>query len=83
MLRPSYHTVHKSWWSFCVMPNTHRRLIRSTIWKLTKQTPYRLITPILIDIDNFFNNDVIMSSLLEKSINIDHNSRSQTAMESV
>jgi len=25
-----------------------------------------LITPILIDIDNFFNNDVIMSSLLKK-----------------
>ena len=66
MLRPSYHTVHKSWWSFCVMPNTHRRLIRSTIWKLTKQTPYRLITPILINIDNFLNNDVIMSSLLKK-----------------
>jgi len=42
------------------------RRIRSTVWKLTKQTPYRLITPILIDIDNFFNNDVIMSSLLKK-----------------
>jgi len=25
-----------------------------------------LITPILIDIDNFFNNDVIMSLLLKK-----------------
>jgi len=37
------------------------RLIRLTIWKLTKQT-----TPIMIDIDNFFNNDIIMSSLLKK-----------------
>jgi len=36
-----------------------------------------LITPILIDVDNFFNNDV------EKVINIYQNSRSQTAMESV
>ena len=42
------------------------RRIRSKIWKLTKQTPQRLITPILTDIDNFFNNDVIMSSLLKK-----------------
>jgi len=42
------------------------RLIRSTIWKLTKQTPQRLITPILIDIDNFYSNDVSMSSLLKK-----------------
>ena len=25
-----------------------------------------MITPILINIDNFFNNDVIMSSLLKK-----------------
>jgi len=40
--------------------------IRSTIWKLTKETPYRLITPVLIDIDNFFSNDVIVSSLLKK-----------------
>jgi len=38
-----------------------------------------LITPILIDIDNFFNNDLIMSSLLKKF----SNSRSQTDMESV
>jgi len=30
------------------------RRIRLTIWKLTKQTPWRLITPILINIDNFF-----------------------------
>ena len=53
------------------------RRIRSTIWKLTKQTPWRLITPILIDI-NFFNNDVIMSSLLKKlSVSIFQNSRSQ------
>ena len=35
------------------------RRIRSTIWKLTKQTPWRLITPILTDIANFFNNDVL------------------------
>ena len=42
------------------------RRIRSTIWKLTKQTTQRLITPILLDIDNFFNNDVIMLSLLKK-----------------
>ena len=42
------------------------RRIRSTIWKLSKQTPQGLITPILTDIDNFFNNDVIMSSLLKK-----------------
>ena len=41
----------------------------------TDQTPQRLITPILIDIDN----DVIY----EKGINVDQNSRSQTAMESV
>jgi len=40
------------------------RRIRSTIWKLTKQTPCGLITPILIDIDNIFNNDVITSSLV-------------------
>jgi len=38
-----------------------------------------LITPILIDIDNFFNNDLIMSLLLKKV----SNSRSQTDMESV
>ena len=42
------------------------RRIRPTILKLTKQTPSRLITPILINIDNFFNNDVTMSSLLKK-----------------
>ena len=42
------------------------RRIRSAILKLTKQTPWRLITPISIDIYNFFNNDVIMSSLLKK-----------------
>ena len=42
------------------------RWIRSTIWKLTKQTPWQWITPILIDTDNLFNNDVIMSSLLKK-----------------
>jgi len=58
------------------------RRIRSTIWKLTKQTPWPLITPVLIDIGNFFNNDVIMSSLLKKLSNIYQNSRSQTAMES-
>ena len=38
---------------------------------------------ILIDIDNFFSNDVTMSSLLKKVINIYQNSHSQTAMESV
>ena len=41
------------------------RRIRSTIWKLTTQR-LRLITPILTDIDNIFNNDVIMSSLLKR-----------------
>jgi len=47
------------------------RRIRSTIWKLIKQTPKRLIAPILIDMGNCFNNDdVIMSSLLKKVINI-------------
>ena len=45
------------------------RRIRSTIWKLTKQTlrlHSGLTTWILIDIDNFFNNDDIMTSLLKK-----------------
>jgi len=37
----------------------------------------------LIDSDNFFNDDVIMWSLLKKVITICQNSRSQTAMESV
>ena len=41
------------------------RRIRLTILKLTKQTPQRLVTPILINIGNFFNNDVIVSSLLK------------------
>ena len=42
-----------------------------------------MITPILIDIDNFFNNDVIhYVVIVEKVINIYQNSRSQTAMES-
>ena len=40
-----------------------------------------MIIPILIDIDNFFNNGVIMSSLLKKLSNKIH--VSQTAMESV
>ena len=31
-------------------------------------------------IDNFFNNDVIVSPLLKKVINMDQNSRTQTAM---
>ena len=59
------------------------RRIWSTVWKLTKQTQQRLITPFLTDIDNFFNNDVIMSSLLKKVSNIYQNSRSQTALEFV
>ena len=42
------------------------RRIRSTIWKLAKQTPYRFDYVNLIDIDNFFNNDNIMTSLLKK-----------------
>jgi len=43
------------------------RRTRSTIWKLAKQTPYSgLTTWILIDIDNFFNSDDIMTSLLKK-----------------
>jgi len=40
----------------------------------------RLITSILLDIDNFFNNSVV---IVEKVINIYQNSRSQTAMEPV
>ena len=46
------------------------RRIRSTIWKLIKQTPQRLIAPILIDINNFFNNDDITSLLKKLSIGL-------------
>jgi len=47
------------------------RRIRSTIWKLAKQTVcvcfcVCLTTRILIDTDNFFNSDDIMTSLLKK-----------------
>jgi len=40
------------------------RRIRLTIWKLTKRLHSSLTTWISIDIDNFFNNDVIKSSLV-------------------
>jgi len=43
-----------------------------------------LITPILTNVDNFFNNDVIMSSLLKKlSVSIKIHVVRQTAMKSV
>ena len=47
------------------------RRIRSTVWKLAKQTPYLFdYTWILLDIDNFFNNDDIMTSSLLKQLPI-------------
>ena len=42
------------------------RRIWSTIWKLANRLHSGLTTWILIDIDNFFNNDDIMTSLLKK-----------------
>ena len=42
------------------------RRIRSTIWKLTKRLYSGLTTWVLIDIDNFFNNDDMTMSLLKK-----------------
>jgi len=42
------------------------RRIRSTIWKLANRLHSCLTTWILIDIDNFFNNEDITTSLLKK-----------------
>jgi len=51
-------------------------------------TSKRLITPILINIDNFFNNDIIMSSLLKKlsvsiKIHVVKQTQKQTQTQSV
>ena len=65
-------------------PHDDCRRIRSTILKLTKQTPQRLIRPILINIDNFFKqwrHCVVVT--VEKVISIYQISRSQRAIESV
>jgi len=58
--------------------------IQSTIWKLTKQTHNCSTTWIFIDIDNFFNNDDITSSLLRKlSISMKIHAVKQYSYESV